>query len=93
MKYELYLSQATFLVVIYAILLLVQTKRRKICRELSLEKVEIREKYLSRLINGNDPTSINIVFMNKSTFFLTCAQYYVGKRLLRDILHMSVKEQ
>lgn len=33
---------------------------------------KIREKYLSRLIDGNDATSINMVCMNKLTFFNLC---------------------
>ena len=80
------------LVIAYAVLLLVQNKRHRICREPSYKRLEIREKYLSRLIDGNDATSINMVHMNKSTFFSLCSILH-GKRFLRDTLHMTIREQ
>lgn len=89
---ELYLLQVTILAVAYAMLLWLRKKRRKICREPSRERLEIRKNYLARLIDGNDATSINMVRMNKSTFFNLCC-ILRRKELLRDTLHMSVEEQ
>ena len=83
--------QTSVLAVAYAILL-VQNIRRRTCREPSCEKLEIMEKYLSRLIDMNDATSINKVHMNKSTLFNLCS-ILRGKSLLWDILHMSVEDK
>lgn len=66
---ELHPLQVTVLAVAYAVLLLLWKKKQRICREPSHERLEIREKYLPRLIDGNNTTGINMIRMNKSTFF------------------------
>jgi len=89
---ELYLVQITVLAVVYAVILHVRNKRRRICREPSRERLQIRETYLSRLINGNDATSINMVRMDKFRFFNLCT-ILRAKGHVRDTLHMTVEEQ
>ncbi|XP_039118616.1 uncharacterized protein LOC120254604 [Dioscorea cayenensis subsp. rotundata] len=58
-------TRITILAATFAITLLLRSKRRRICREPSRARAEIREKYLSRLIDGNDTTSINMVRHNQ----------------------------
>ena len=89
---ELYLMQLTVLVAAYTALLWIQNKRSRIPREPSRERLELRRKYLTRLTDGNDDTSINMVRMNKSSFFNLCS-ILRGKGLVRDTLHISVEEQ
>lgn len=71
---------------------MVHNKRNIICREPSHERLEIREKYLPRLIDGNNTTGINIFRMNKSTFF-NLWSILRWKGLLKDTVLMSVKGQ
>ena len=71
---------------------MVHNKRHRICKEQSRERFEIREKYLSRSIDGKDATSINMIRMNKSIFFNLCSMVR-GKGLLKDAIHMSMEEQ
>ena len=76
---KLYLLQVTILAMAYVILLLLRKRSQRICREPSRERLEIRRKYLSRLIDGNDTTSINMVRVVMSIF-------------LHDTLHMSIEQ-
>ena len=64
-----YATRITILVVTFAITLLLHSKRCRNCIKLCHGWLEIREQYLSGLIDGNDTTSFDVVWMNKSTFF------------------------
>ena len=52
----------------FVVTLLLSSKKRRIWRELLRSRLEIREQYLSKLVIGNDTTSINMVCMKKPMF-------------------------
>jgi len=89
---NLYGACVTILATTFAVTLLLRSKRRRLCREPSHGRSEIREQYLSRLIDGNATNSIKMVRMNKSTFFNLCS-IMRRKGLMRDTLHITIKEQ
>lgn len=72
-KDDFYAAKIIILAVAYAITLLLYRKRCKTCIEPSCGWSKIREQYFSILVDGNATTSINIVHMNKSSFFNLCS--------------------
>ena len=67
-----YAARITIFAVAFAVTLLLHSKQRRICITFFYGRSEIRKQYLSRLIDGNDTTSINVVRINKPTFFNLC---------------------
>lgn len=91
-KDDFYLAQITVLVVVHVITLILCSKQCRICREPFLGQLEIREQYLSKLVDGNDTIIINNVHMNKSSFFNLCL-IMRQKVLMRVALHITNEKQ
>ncbi|XP_039119655.1 uncharacterized protein LOC120255953 [Dioscorea cayenensis subsp. rotundata] len=66
--------------------------KRRLCRAPNSRRGLDRENYLDRLLNGDDTTCINMVRMNKFTFFSLCSLLR-SRGLLKDSINVNVEEQ
>lgn len=87
---KFYAPHITIIDAAFAVTLHFCSKRCRLCRKSSRGQSEIREQYLLRPVDGHDPTNINMVSMNKLTFFNLCP-IMSRKDLLRDTLHIIIE--